>query len=113
MIEYINRLMKEVTLMDNIILFAPVFLVVFFGLIIVPLATALKKGGGGPSDKNNRRNTSFGKQVNEIHVKDAATERKHRLDQLKSLYEAGMMERDEYDERVSCVEEEYSRRRYN
>ena len=42
-----------------------------------------------------------------MHVKDAAGERKHRLDQLKSLYEAGMMERDEYNERVEAVEADY------
>ena len=42
-----------------------------------------------------------------MHERDAVSERKHRLDQLKSLYEAGMMERDEYNERVEAVEADY------
>lgn len=60
--------------------------------------------------KKQPQDAKYTRQVHQMHVKDAAGERRHRLDQLKSLYDAGMMEKDEYDERVSAVEEEYAGR---
>ena len=67
--------------------------------------------GGSSSAKKHTTDSRYNRQVHQMHIKDADAERQHRLDQLKSLYEAGMMERDEYEERVAGVEADYMGRR--
>ena len=62
---------------------------------------------GENSSAPKTQDVKYNRQVHQMHTKDAASERKHRLDQLKSLYEAGMMEKDEYLERVESVEADY------
>ena len=61
----------------------------------------------GNTAQKQSKDARYDRQVHQMHTKDAASERKHRLDQLKSLYEAGMMEKDEYLERVESVEADY------
>ncbi len=99
--------------MEDLFMFLPMIVIVVIGLIVTPLINMFKNTFGESTEtKSNHRHASFGRQVDEMHVKDAGAERRHRLDQLKSLYDAGMMERDEYEERVACVEADYSQRRY-
>ena len=43
----------------------------------------------------------------EPHRKHIEWRHQNYLDQLKSIYEAGMMERDEYNERVAAIEADY------
>ncbi len=91
-----------------------IFLFVAVTIIVSVISTVIgliKKSGAVTSSKPHSH-PSFGRQVDAMHVKDAGDERRHRLDQLASLYKAGMMERDEYEERVACVEADYAQRRY-
>ncbi len=98
--------------MEDLMMLAPMLIVVVVGLVATPLVNMFKNAFGEEQPKkNNHRHASFGRQVDEMHIKDANAERRHRLDQLKSLYESGMMERDEYEERVECVEMDYAQRR--
>ncbi len=91
----------------------PMLIVVVIGLIVTPLINMFKNTFGEDNKQTKaHRHATFGRQVDAMHIKDANAERAHRLDQLKSLYEAGMMERDEYEERVACVEADYAQRRY-
>ncbi|MBR5309496.1 MAG: hypothetical protein IKU42_00015 [Oscillospiraceae bacterium] len=80
--------------------------------IIVFLSNIFKSPEKAPAINYNKSRTpvqdaKYDRNVHHMHTKDAATERRHRLDQLKSLYEAGMMEKDEYYERVEAVETDY------
>ncbi|MBE6892655.1 MAG: hypothetical protein E7482_01420 [Ruminococcaceae bacterium] len=95
--------------MGDIIIFLPIVIIIIFTLIAAPLINMFKNTFGNSSSPtaNHSKDTKYSRQVHQMHVKDAAGERKHRLDQLKSLYEAGMMERDEYNERVEAVEADY------
>lgn len=94
--------------MENTFIFLPLvifFLVAFVG---VPIFNIVKNVfGENTSVQKNSSEAKYSRQVHHMHVKDAADERRRRLDQLKSLYEAGMMERDEYLERCASVEAEY------
>lgn len=95
--------------MGDIIIFLPIVIIIIFTLIAAPLINMFKNTFGNSSSPtaNHPKDAKYSRQVHQMHVKDAAGERKHRLDQLKSLYEAGMMERDEYNERVEAIEAEY------
>ena len=97
---------------DLIFILLPVIIVAGILLIVVPIATEIKnKSAGGSQQKHqNGKNRTYNREVDAIHITtDAATERRRRLDQLKSLYDAGMMEREEYDERCADVEADFSR----
>lgn len=92
-------------------LFVPVIIIMVVAFIAAPLINMFKGAFGESSGTEKRqKDAKYSRQVHQMHVKDAAGERRHRLDQLKSLYEAGMMERDEYNERVAAVEEDYAGR---
>ncbi len=95
--------------MGDIIIFLPIVIILIIVFIAAPLVNMFKNtfGGSSSSSANQTKDAKYSRQVHQMHVKDAAGERKHRLDQLKSLYEAGMMERDEYNERVEAVEADY------
>ena len=94
--------------MDGIFAFLPIVFVAVIGLIAAPLINMFKNTfGDSTAPKNNPQDTKYSRQVHQMHVKDAEGERRHRLDQLKSLYQAGMMEKDEYLERVEAVEADY------
>ena len=95
--------------MGDIIIFLPIVIIAIFSLIAVPLINMFKNtfGDSFSQTANHSKDAKYSRQVHKMHVKDAAGERKHRLDQLKSLYEAGMMEKDEYNERVEAVEADY------
>ncbi|MBQ5328522.1 MAG: hypothetical protein J6J15_05000 [Oscillospiraceae bacterium] len=95
--------------MGDIIIFLPIVIIAIFSLIAVPLINMFKNtfGDSFSQTANHSKDAKYSRQVHQMHVKDAAGERKHRLDQLKSLYEAGMMEKDEYTERVEAVEADY------
>ncbi|MBQ7875236.1 MAG: hypothetical protein IJ306_08800 [Oscillospiraceae bacterium] len=98
--------------MLDAIIFIPVIIVLIISFVAVPLINMFKNTfGDSSSQKKNTHDAHYNRQVHQMHIKDAGTERQHRLDQLKSLYEAGMMERDEYDERVAGVEADYMGRR--
>ncbi len=81
-------------------------------MVTVPVISELKNKAAGsvkPKQQSGKGRT-YNREVDSIHITtDAATERRRRLDQLKSLYEAGMMERDEYDERCADVEADFAR----
>lgn len=96
---------------DLIFMFIPVIIVVGILMVAVPIVSELKNKASGNQKKTQPgRNRSFNREVDSIHITtDAATERRRRLDQLKSLYEAGMMEREEYEERCADVEADFSR----
>ena len=93
--------------MGEFIIFLPIVIIVIFTFIAVPLINMFKNTFGESSSPQKNRDTKYDRQVHQMHEKDAVSERKHRLDQLKSLYEAGMMERDEYNERVEAVDADY------
>lgn len=97
---------------DLIPIFMPLIIVTGILLVAVPVVTELKNkatGEGKPRQQGGKSRT-YNREVDSIHITtDAATERRRRLDQLKSLYDAGMMERDEYDERCAEVEADFSR----
>ena len=94
--------------MENIAVFFPVIIVAVIGFVAAPLFKMFTStfGDSAPEQKQIKEE-KYNRQVHQMHAKDAASERKHYLDQLKSLYEAGMMERDEYYERVEALEAEY------
>ena len=93
--------------MGEIFLFLPVVIILIIGFVAAPLIKMFTGTFGENSSAPKAKDASYDRQVHQMHTKDAASERKHRLDQLKSLYEAGMMERDEYNERVEAVEADY------
>jgi hypothetical protein len=94
--------------MGDILLFLPVVIVVIIGFVAAPLMKMFANTfGDSEATKTTQKDAKYNRQVHQMHTKDAASERKHRLDQLKSLYEAGMMEKDEYLERVESVEADY------
>lgn len=94
--------------MLDFMFFVPIVIILIFAFVAVPLVNMFKNTFGD-SDAPNKttQDAKYSRQVHQMHVKDAAGERKHRLDQLKSLYQAGMMEKDEYMERVEAVEADY------
>ena len=97
--------------MFDAIIFVPIVIVLIISFVAVPLVNMFRNTFGESTPKKNTQDARYNRQVHQMHIKDAAGERQHRLDQLKSLYEAGMMERDEYEERVAGVEADYSGRR--
>lgn len=97
---------------DLIPIFMPLIIVTGILLVAVPVVTELKNkaAGAGKPQQHGGKSRTYNREVDSIHITtDAATERRRRLDQLKSLYDAGMMERDEYDERCADVEADFSR----
>ena len=90
------------------------WIIIPFSIIIV-LAYVLplilkgfnEKGGIETKPQNVRK---YDREVDAIHItSDAESERHRRLDQLKSLYEAGMMESEEYYERKQEIEDDFHR----
>ena len=76
---------------DLIFILLPVIIVAGILLIVVPIAAEIKnKSAGGSQQKHqNGKNRTYNREVDAIHITtDAATERRRRLDQLKSLYDA-------------------------
>ena len=96
-------------MLDNIFLMVvPLIIFVVISSVAVPLINMFRNTFGSSETQNkNSQDAKYSRQVHQMHVKDAEGERKHRLDQLKSLYEAGMMEKEEYLERVAGVEADY------
>lgn len=94
--------------MGEMILFVPILIIAVISFVAVPLVNMFKNTFGDSSGKPKRTaDAEYNRSVHQMHIKDAAGERKHRLDQLRSLYKAGMMEKDEYLERVAAVENDY------
>ena len=93
--------------MEDIFIFLPVIIVAVIGFAAMPLLKMFSNTFGESSGQKPTADAKYNRQVHQMHTKDAASERKHRLDQLKSLYEAGMMEKEEYLERVAGVEADY------
>ena len=93
--------------MSEVFMFFPIIIIVIIGFVAAPLIKMFTGTFGENSSEPRAKTQSYDRQVHQMHAKDAASERKHRLDQLKSLYEAGMMEKDEYLERVESVEADY------
>ena len=90
--------------------FIIIFTVIVFVFAAVPvlLRELYVKNNKKPLPKNNIRR--YDREVDSIHItSDIETERRRRLDQLKSLYEAGMMESDEYYERRQGIEDDFRR----
>lgn len=96
--------------MENIVaaLF-PLIIVAGVAFIGAPLFNMFIKTFGNSSSGNKKvQDAKYDRRVDSIHItRDAEAERAHRLEQLRSLYHAGMMERDEYNERVAAVEADY------
>ena len=93
---------------DFLFILVPIFFLIFFGSAIVAVVSKFK--GSSDTQKNSAQSRSFNREVDSIHItSDAATERRRRLDQLKSLYDAGMMEKAEYLERCEGVEADFNR----
>ncbi len=87
-----------------------IFTVIVLAFVAVPvlLRELYVKNNKKPLPKNNIR--KYDREVDSIHItSDIETERRRRLDQLKSLYEAGMMESDEYYERKQGIEDDFRR----
>ena len=94
--------------MSDFVFFFPIIVLVIAFVVAgaIPTVRAFLKEEKIPLQKKDR--SGYQREVDAIHItSDAATERQRRLDQLKSLYEAGMMERDEYWERRENVEADY------
>ncbi|MBQ7123847.1 MAG: hypothetical protein IJO01_04465 [Oscillospiraceae bacterium] len=94
--------------MLDIMIFLPVIIIIIITFVAVPLINMFKNTfGDSEQQKKKPQDARYSRQVHQMHVKDAAGERQHYLDQLKSLYEAGMMEKEEYNERVAAIEADY------
>lgn len=97
--------------MGDIFFFFPIVMVLIVCFVVVPIvarARAERGGQSSPSASQKNKNHGYNREVDSIHItSDAATERRRRLDQLQSLYESGMMEKDEYLERCASVEEDF------
>lgn len=98
---------ERVIFLADLIIAFPIFVVI---LIFILSATIQflrsRKSSVNPSVR--RSHDGYNREVDEIHItSDAASERQRRLDQLKSLYEAGMMGKEEYWERRESVEADY------
>ncbi len=97
--------------MGELIIFLPVVIILIVSFIAAPLINMFKSAfSESDSSAKQQKDARYSRNVHQMHVKDAEGERRHRLDQLKSLYQAGMMERDEYNERVAAVEADYAGR---
>ena len=95
--------------MGEFAIFLPIVIMAIIYFAAAPLVNMFKNAFGESSQEaKQQKDARYSRQVHQMHVKDAEGERRHRLDQLKSLYEAGMMERDEYNERVAAVEADYA-----
>lgn len=96
---------------DSIFLFLPIIIFIIVAAVVAPIVSTLKNKTKGQGPKASAAR-GYNREVDSIHrTTDAATDRRHRLEQLKSLYEAGMMDRDEYEERVEAAENDYRERR--
>ena len=94
--------------MSEAVIFIPVVIFLIISFVAAPLINMFKNAFGEETQQQNHSSDAkYDRRVHQMHIKDAAGERKHRLDQLKSLYEAGMMEKDEYLERIEALENEY------
>ena len=94
--------------MGELIIFLPVVIIAVIGFAVIPLIKMFANTFGESTSAHSQpKDAKYNRQVHQMHTKDAAAERRHYLDQLKSLYEAGMMEKDEYAERVEAVEADY------
>ena len=49
----------------------------------------------------------YARQVHEMHRGDPREEYSRRMEQLRNLYNSGMMERDEFEERKAAIEDDY------
>ena len=94
--------------MNEFMMFLPLVVVLIIGFAAAPLINMFKNTfGDSETPKSGSKDAKYSRQVHQMHIKDAEGERKHRLDQLKSLYQAGMMEKDEYLERIEAIEADY------
>ncbi len=96
------------------IFFLPVILIMIVCFVLVPVIAKIKSEMDGSKTVSKKTDSGkprdYHREVDAIHITtDAASERQRRLDQLKSLYECGMMERYEYQERCASVEADYNR----
>jgi len=95
-------------MLPEIMMFLPMIIIVIAVFAAPPLINMFKNTfGDSETPKSGSKDAKYSRQVHQMHIKDAEGERKHRLDQLKSLYQAGMMEKDEYLERIEAVEADY------
>lgn len=91
---------------DFVIVFPVLLMILIVGISATIQFLRSRKNSVNPSVR--RSHDGYNREVDEIHItSDAASERQRRLDQLKSLYEAGMMEKEEYWERRESVEADY------
>lgn len=91
---------------DFVIVFPVLLMILIVGISATIQFLRSRKSSVNPSVR--RSHDGYNREVDEIHItSDAASERQRRLDQLKSLYEAGMMEKEEYWERRESVEADY------
>ena len=91
---------------DFILLFPVLAVILITGITAAVQYFHSQKNSATPSV--HRSHDGYNREVDAIHItSDAAGERQRRLDQLKSLYEAGMMEKEEYWERREAVEADY------
>ncbi|HNW05065.1 MAG TPA: hypothetical protein PKI76_06740 [Oscillospiraceae bacterium] len=51
--------------------------------------------------------TEYSREVKEIHQTDPTESYQRRMDQLRALFQNGMMERDEYEDRKADIEQDY------
>ncbi|HXK77353.1 MAG TPA: hypothetical protein PKY19_02585 [Oscillospiraceae bacterium] len=52
----------------------------------------------------------YSREVNEIHQTDPGEDYRRRMDQLRALFQNGMMERKEFEDRKADIEEDYRQR---
>ena len=91
---------------DFLIVVPVLLMILIAGVSAAVQYSRSRKNSDAPSVR--RSHNGYNREVDAIHItSDAASERQRRLDQLKSLYEAGMMEKEEYWERREGVEADY------
>lgn len=97
--------------MGDLVLFLPVVAVLAVCFVAAFVVAKAKSEAPGSTKNQSRavgKGHGYSREVDSIHITtDAATERRRRLDQLKSLYDSGMMEKDEYLERCASVEDDF------
>ena len=87
-------------------------------LIIVKVLQAASAKTGGASGTSQRAQPSarggarretgrYDREVHDVHKRDRDSDYARRNDQLRNLYESGMMERPEYMERKAALDDDY------
>ncbi len=89
--------------------------VLIFVVVAVLAANRLKQRDAASGKKyaqsaggvQNYTPKEYSREVKEIHQTDPEEDYRHRMEQLRALFQNGMMEREEFEDRKAEIEEDY------